>query len=263
MVPSCFEVARQFCRRPGILGLLLVGYIASIPLDAVAQQEEVPPPRTHYMGRRIAPTMGYQGADWLIREQRAREEGTEQLIEVLDIQPGQTICDMGCGNGYYSLELARRVGPEGRVLAVDIQPEMLSLLDARAKAAGVENVRPILGTVADPNLPAGTVDLLLLVDVYHEFSHPERMLRAMRESLKPDGLVVLVEFRAEDPLVPIKPLHKMSKAQMLRELPPNGFKLVRQYDELPWQHVMFFGRDESWSADEESAAEANDEASNE
>ena len=236
-------------RRVASWGLILTVGLLSQGLPWVAADDDtVPPPRTHYKGRRIAPTMGYQGADWLVREQRAREEGTEQLLKVLDVRPGQVICDMGCGNGYYSLELARRVRPQGRVLAVDIQPEMLSLLNARLQAEKIENVQPILGTIVDPNLPASSVDLLLLVDVYHEFSHPEHMLRAMRESLKPDGLLVLVEFRAEDPLVPIKPLHKMSKAQILRELPPNGFKLVRQYNELPWQHVMFFGRDETWQA---------------
>ena len=152
------------------------------------------------------------------------------------------VCDMGSGNGFYSLQMAKEVGETGRVLAVDIQQEMLRLLQARADEAEIENIEPILGTLTDPKLPKGQVDLILCVDVYHEFSHPEHMLAAMRESLKPDGVVVLVEFRIEDPKVPIKILHKMSKDQINKELPPNGFRLVREYDELPWQHMMFFGR---------------------
>ena len=158
------------------------------------------------------------------------------------MKPGQVICDMGCGNGFYTLQLARLVGPEGRVLAVDIQPEMLHMLDERAKAEKIDNIELIDGTAVDPRLPEGKVDLILLVDVYHEFSHPEAMLQAMRKSLKPDGRIALVEFRLEDPNVPIKLLHKMSKKQILKEIPPNGFRLVEQFDRLPWQHLMFFER---------------------
>jgi ubiquinone/menaquinone biosynthesis C-methylase UbiE len=208
-------------------------------------EEKLPPALTVYKGREIAPYMSYLGADWLIRESREREEACEKLIKFLDIKPGLVICDMGCGNGYYSLKLAKLVGKKGKVLGVDIQPEMLSLLKKRLDAEGVTNVEPILGTVIDPKLPKAGVDLILLVDVYHEFSHPEHMLKTMRESLKPEGQIVLVEFRKEDPTVPIKPEHKMTKKQIMKELPPNGYKLVRQYDELPWQHVMFFARDDA------------------
>jgi ubiquinone/menaquinone biosynthesis C-methylase UbiE len=214
-----------------------------------AQQDrsaDTPPPLTHYKGRQIAQTMHYLGAAWLTREERNREEDTQSLLKALKVKPGQTVCDMGCGNGYYTLELARLVGARGKVLAVDIQPEMLSLLNQRAAKAGIDHIEPILGTLIDPKLPAESLDLILLVDVYHEFSHPEHMLRAMRKSLKPNGRLVLVEFRLEDPEVPIKLLHKMSKQQVLKELPPNGFKLVEQFDELPWQHVLFFQRDETW-----------------
>ncbi len=210
---------------------------------AVAAEDVIPPALTHYKGRQIAQTMHYLGASWLTREERKREEGTDLLLKALKVKPGQTVCDMGCGNGYYTLELARMVGDKGKVLAVDIQAEMLSLLNQRTKELGLSNVEPILGTLIDPKLPAGKVDLILCVDVYHEFSHPEHMLRAMHKSLAPGGRLVLVEFRLEDPDVPIKLLHKMSKEQILKELPPNGYKLVEQYDELPWQHVMFFERD--------------------
>lgn len=207
--------------------------------------QRIPPPLTAYKGRRIAQAMSYLGADWLVRETREREEACTKLLKVLDLKPGLTVCDMGCGNGFYSLKLAEAVGKDGKVLAVDIQPEMLSLLEKRAKAAQVENIEPILGSVIDPQLPDESCDLILLVDVYHEFSHPEHMLKAMRKALKPTGQIVLVEFRLEDPRVPIKLLHKMSKKQIMKELPPNGYKLVREYDELPWQHVMFFARDDS------------------
>jgi ubiquinone/menaquinone biosynthesis C-methylase UbiE len=202
--------------------------------------EQLPPPLKFYKGREIADAMHYSGASWLVRESREREEDCMTMLKALNIKPGQTICDMGCGNGFYSLKLAKLVGEKGQVLAVDIQPEMLSLLNERAKEAKLTNIKPVLGTTVDPNLPKGKVDLILCVDVYHEFSNPEEMLAAMRKSLKPGGRVALVEFRAEDPKVPIKPLHKMSKEQILTEWPANGFKLVDQFDKLPWQHLMLF-----------------------
>ncbi|GIW97001.1 MAG: methyltransferase type 11 [Pirellulaceae bacterium] len=213
-------------------------------------EELIPPPRRTYLGRTIAPTMGAAGASWLIRETREAEERPSEVIRQLHLQPGMVVCDLGCGNGFYTLKMAELVKPGGRVLAVDIQPEMLHLLELRCKDAGIENVEPVLGTVVDPNLPAQALDLILLVDVYHEFSHPEQMLRAIRHSLKPDGVVALLEYRAEDPTVPIKPLHKMSKRQILKEYRANGFRLVRQFDELPWQHLMFFATDPDWQAPE-------------
>ena len=204
-------------------------------------EEKLPPPRTHYLGREIAQTMSYHGAPWLIRPERQQEENCIRMLKHLGVQSGMKVCDMGCGNGYYSLRLAKLVGQKGQVLAVDIQPEMLTLLRARAAKAEIDTIHPVLGTVADPRLPSKSIDVILCVDVYHEFSHPERMLRAMRESLAPNGVVVLVEYREEDPDVPIKPLHKMSKRQVSKELKHNGFQLVREYDGLPWQHMMFFG----------------------
>jgi ubiquinone/menaquinone biosynthesis C-methylase UbiE len=211
---------------------------------AAEEESPAPPPLTQYKGRTIAPTMTYHGADWLTRASREREEHCQTLLKALDLKPGQAICDMGCGNGYYTLKMAKIVGREGRVLAVDVQPEMLHMLELRAKERRIGNVEPVSGTLVDPRLPAGELDLILCVDVYHEFSHPEPMLAAMRKALKPRGRLVLVEFRAEDPEVPILPLHKMTKAQVLAELEPNGFKLVESFDKLPWQHVLFFERDE-------------------
>jgi ubiquinone/menaquinone biosynthesis C-methylase UbiE len=207
--------------------------------------EPIPPPLTEYYGRQIATTMHYFGAPWLVRESRQREEDCETMLAALNVRPGQTVCDMGCGNGFYTLPLAKLVGDDGRVIAVDIQREMLGLLKDRAAADKIDNIDYLLGTVVDPKLEPNSVDLMLMVDVYHEFSHPEQMLKAIRVSLKPGGRVALVEFRAEDPKVPIKELHKMSKQQILKEFKPNGFNLVEEFDKLPWQHLMFFGRDDA------------------
>jgi ubiquinone/menaquinone biosynthesis C-methylase UbiE len=151
-----------------------------------------------------------------------------------------TICDLGCGNGFYTIPLAQLTGSEGRVYAVDIQSEMLEMLVERAREAKVDNIKPVLGTAIDPKLPDGGIDLILLVDVYHEISHPEPMLAAMKRSLSPAGRIALVEFRAEDPDVPIKPLHKMTKAQMRKEFTHSGFEVAQEFDDLPWQHVMWF-----------------------
>ncbi len=211
--------------------------------------EALPDGRTEYLGREIAQTMHYLGAPWLIRESREREEECSTMLRELKIRPGMVICDMGCGNGFYALQMARQAGAQGKVLAVDIQPEMLRLLQARAEEAGVSNVETVLGTLLDPKLPTGTVDVILCVDVYHEFSHPVHMLAAMRQSLKPCGVMVLVEYREEDPKVPIKPLHKMSKKQVLKEMSANGFRLAREFDGLPWQHMMFFSPDPSFHPD--------------
>jgi cyclopropane fatty-acyl-phospholipid synthase-like methyltransferase len=211
--------------------------------DRATAEEEIPPAKPKYKGREIAVTMHYQGAPWLTRESREREEDCAMLLEALHVKPGMTVCDMGCGNGFYTLQLARMVGGDGKVLAVDIQPEMLHLLSERAKAEGIDNIELIQGSPIDPKLPPQTVELMLIVDVYHEFSHPEQMLRAIRRSLKPDGRVALAEFRLEDPNVPIKLLHKMSKKQILKEFRGNGFKLVEQFDKLPWQHLMFLSSD--------------------
>lgn len=226
--------------------LLCAVFLFSVPSIGQSQDENKkgPPALEYYKGRRIAYTMGVGGAEWLIRKNRQEEEDCATLLKELQIKPGMTVCDMGCGNGYYALQMAELVEEKGSVLAVDIQRGMLRLLQARAEEAEIKNVKAILSTVWDPKLPKNKVDLILLVDVYHEFSHPEHMLKAMRDSLSKDGVIALAEYREEDPDVPIKPLHKMSKKQILKEYNANGLKLVREFDDLPWQHLMFFGRDE-------------------
>jgi SAM-dependent methyltransferase len=203
----------------------------------------VPPALTEYMGRVIAPAMSYHGgASWLLRRLREDEEKPSLLLPELRLKPGQTVCDLGCGNGFHVLLMAPQVLPGGTVIGVDIQQEMLDDLEKRAVLAGVKNVKTLLGEVHDPKLAPDSCDLILLVDVYHEFSHPEPMLAAMRQALKPEGVVALVEFRGEDPEVPIKPEHKMTKAQIRKEWEANGFVLDREFDGLPWQHLMFWKR---------------------
>jgi ubiquinone/menaquinone biosynthesis C-methylase UbiE len=185
--------------------------------------------------------MHWEGASWLIRHKRDQEEATLLMREQLKMTPGMTVCDMGSGNGYHTLPMAEAVGKEGKVYAVEVQPEMIEMLHQRAEGKGLTNIVSILGEMDDPKLPPASCDMILLVDVYHEFSHPEPMLAGMRKALKPEGVIVMVEFRAEDDSVPIKPEHKMTKAQIKKEYFSNGFKLVREFDGLPWQHMMFFG----------------------
>ena len=189
--------------------------------------------------------MSHLGAPWLIRPEREEEERASDSFKQLKLAPGMAVCDLGCGNGYWTLPMARDVGEGGKVYAVDIQREMLQKLRQRSSKYKLNNIEPVLGKVDDPNLPANQMDLVLMVDVYHEFSHPESMLWGIRRSLKPKGVVALLEYREEDPNVPIKPLHKMSKRQIMKEYTANGFKLVREFNELPWQHLMFFARDDS------------------
>jgi ubiquinone/menaquinone biosynthesis C-methylase UbiE len=219
---------------------LLLSFLVFAVLNLSAQ--EAPPALTEYLGRQIAQTMHWKGAEWLMRRVREQEEGPSKMREQLLVKPGMVICDMGCGNGYHTLPLAQMVGEKGKILAVDVQPQMIEMLRQNIERQGLKNIEPIQGLYHDPKLPPNTCDLILLVDVYHEFSHPVQMLTSMRAALKPEGQLVLVEFRAEDDTVPIKPEHKMTQDQITKEMNANGFELKRQYDGLPWQHLMFFGK---------------------
>jgi ubiquinone/menaquinone biosynthesis C-methylase UbiE len=193
-----------------------------------------------YMGREIAHVMGHQAADWLERPERDQEEHTEALVEHLKVRPGDVVADIGAGTGYFTRRVALKAGPQGTILAVDIQPEMLVLLTNKMAEAGITNVKPVLGSITDPKLPANSVDLAFMVDVYHEFDHPREMMQAITRSLRPGGRVVFVEFRGEDPAVPIKPLHKMTVTQVKKEMSALPLEWVETLTVLPRQHIIVF-----------------------
>lgn len=192
-----------------------------------------------YMGREISQVMGHLGAGWLERPTREQEERTDLLLAGLPLAADHVVADLGAGTGYFSLPIARRV-PDGRVLAVDIQPEMLALIESRMASEGVANIEPVLATETDPRLPDGGVDLVLIVDAYHEFAYPREVMQAVFTALRPGGRVVLIEYRAEDPAVWIKPLHKMTEAQARLELEAVGLRWVETQDILPQQHFLLF-----------------------
>jgi precorrin-6B methylase 2 len=195
-----------------------------------------------YMGREIAQVMGFAGAAWLERPERVQEERPDDVIAALAPRPGERIVDLGAGSGYFALRLAPRVGPEGRVLAVDVSADMLRLVRRRAEQAGLKNVELVLATEQDPGLAPASVDAVLMVDVYHELYWPYEVMTRVREALKPGGRLVLVEYRGEDPRVPIKATHKMTEGQAKRELAAAGFRYVKTVRTLPLQHVLVFER---------------------
>ena len=217
------------------LALIAAAFTVSA-LTLVAQQPGVHP----VSGRVYARTMGVEGAGWLERRERENEENPDLALRLLRIRKGATVADIGAGSGYMTIRLARIVGPTGKVYASDIQAGMLALIQQNVTRAKLDNVAPVLGAIDDPKLPADSIDLAIMVDVYHEFSEPQKMLQRIREALKPDGRLVLLEYRAEDPAVPILADHKMTKAQVKQELEHEGFKQSRVYDDLPWQHLFVF-----------------------
>ena len=216
------------------LGLVLA--IAALPFVVTAQRSGVHP----LTGREYALPMSAAGAAWLDRDERNREEDTELSLKLIEVRPGLVVADIGAGSGYYSTRMARLVGPAGRVYAVDIQQAMLDIIRDRMARERLTNIDLVLGSDTDPKLPRAAVDLVIMVDVYHEFSQPQVMLRRIRESLKPDGRLVLLEYRGEDPRVPILPLHKMTVAQARTEVEAEGFTLATVKEDLPWQHVLVF-----------------------
>ena len=193
-----------------------------------------------YLGREIAHVMGPGGVPWLERRERETEERPQLLIEALAIQPGQTIADLGAGSGYYSFRIAPLVGDQGKVLAIDVEPRMLRIISERARRERVNNVFTVLSTPSDPNLTANSVDLLFMVDVYHELEYPREVMLKVREALKPSGRVALIEYRAEDPKVMIKAVHKMTERQIIRELTAVGFRHQATIRTLPLQHLVIF-----------------------
>lgn len=219
-------------RRRALLSGIL-GVACCLLLGSGAQPKK-------YKGRVIAPVMSAAGADWLVRADREEYERPEQVLDALGLERGMVVADVGAGVGYFSLRIARRVGPTGRVLAVEIQPEMLELLKKSRDRERLENIALVLGTETDPGLGAETVDLALMVDVYHELQYPEEVMSRIRQALKPQGRLLLIEYRGEDPDVPIRPEHKMTVRQVLNEIEPMGFQLQQKLDFLPWQHIFVF-----------------------
>jgi len=216
-------------RRVGGLSALLVLVLAVV---LSAQQ------RHPVSGRVIAPVMGVGGAAWLERPERDSEEATSRAVDALDLKPGMVVADVGAGSGYYTVRMARKVGPTGKVFATDIQAGMIDIIKRRLSVERVENVVPVLGAPDDPRLPAAAIDLALMVDVYHELAAPQVFARRLRESLKPDGRLVLIEYRKEDPRVPIQEVHKMSVDQVRKELDADGYVIDKVIDVLPWQHII-------------------------
>ncbi len=192
-----------------------------------------------YYGREIAHVMGFGGASWLERDERQEEENTALAISKLPIGPNSVVADIGAGTGYYTFRIAPKV-PQGKVYAVDVQDESVQFLQKKAQQLGLKNVEVDKGSAQSPNLPDNSVDLAVMVDVYHELEFPHEMLQALRKALKPNGKILLLEYRAEDPTIPIKKLHKISVAQASKEMKANGFKLVQQGDFLPIQHFLVY-----------------------
>ena len=232
---------------PAILGTLL------LCLAALAQADAGPPAERYtrvpssadgigkrYMGRDIAGVMGWQGAAWLEREEREREERTDLLVTALRLKPGMVVADIGAGTGYLARRMAPAVMPGGKVYAVDVQPEMVAMLQATVRKSGLAQIEPLLCTEDDVKLPVSSVDLAIMVDVYHELAFPYEVMASILRALKPGGQLVFVEYRAEDPRVPIKPLHKMSEEQIKREAAVHALEWDRTVGTLPWQHLVVF-----------------------
>jgi ubiquinone/menaquinone biosynthesis C-methylase UbiE len=216
-------------RRPILILLLVVHSVGAIAQDAH--------PAT---GRQIAPVMGMGGAGWLTRPEREAEEEPDEALDAIALRKGDAVADIGAGVGYFSWRMAERVGPAGKVYANDIQPGMIEQLKKNVASRGLGNVIPVLGTESDPKLPAGALDLALLVDVYHEFSQPQKMLAGIRAALKPSGRLVLLEYRKEDPRVPIRLEHKMTVKEVRAEIEPEGFRFETSLETLPRQHILIF-----------------------
>ena len=242
--------------RYGKFILIAIVGIASSHVIAQTDQKKKDPPKTlyefrqihdpngigkFYMGREIAHVMGWQGAGWLERPEREREENVSKLMPSLDVKEGDVVADLGAGTGHHAVRLSKLVGAKGKVYAVDIQKEMIALMQKRFKKEEISNVTLVHNTEKDPKLPAGAIDMILMVDVYHEMSYPHEVMGELVKALKPGGRLVFVEFRLEDKKVPILEVHRMSIAQVKKEMTPHAeMKHQKTLDHLPWQHVIIF-----------------------
>ena len=225
-------ISLRFQVNIGRMSALFSTLLLVLMLVAPAQQPQIK--------RQPAPVMSAESADWLTRPERIREEDPDRMLASLDIKKGAVVADVGAGVGYHVWRLSEIVGPTGKVIGEDIQPEMLRMLKRNIDDRKLRNVEIVLGTPSDPKLPENSLDLVLMVDVYHEFDDPIAMMGHIRKALKPDGRIVLVEFRKEDPNVPIQPLHKMSVLEVRSELESMGFRFQKVLTFLPWQHILFF-----------------------
>ena len=241
-----------------LLGIaaLITGFAPCFPaVEALAQKAGSTPPHyttradhdpdgigKFYMGREIAQVMGHEAADWLDRPEREAEEAPSMLLKALKLKPGQSIADIGAGSGYLTFPMAQMVAPTGKVYAEEIQQEMLDIIHQRMQERNIKNISMVLGTISDTKLPEKSVDLILLVDVYHEFDHPYEMTKSMVRALKPGGRLVFVEYRKEDPNVPIKLVHKMTEKQVRHEMSLFPIKWVETINVLPRQHIIIFRR---------------------
>ena len=232
LIQQCSGIRK---RRQTAAAFLLACLLLAGPLPVFAFQAAHP-----VTGRRFAGVMGMGGADWLVRPERETEENVEGALDAIGIQPASTVAEIGAGVGYVVLKMSKRVGPNGKVFANDIQQPMLTRLKETTTRLGIRNVTNVLGEPDDPKLPENRMDLIILVDVYHEFSQPQQMLHGIRSALKPEGRLVLLEYRKEDPRVPILADHKMSVAEVKAELEPEGFRLAETIESLPRQHILIF-----------------------
>ena len=238
-----------------ISALLLLNYVATVPRgESQSETESTRPASTlykqrtpsrdgigkFYMGREISRVMGHQGAEWLERPEREHQEMPILLVELLKLKEGDVVADIGVGTGYIARRISPKIGETGTIYGVEIQQEMLDILAEKMAEEGITNIKGVLGTITDPKLPLESVDLAIMVDVYHEFSHPYEMMQNICRGLKTGGRVVFVEYRAEDRSVPIKRLHKMSELQVIKEATPHPLVWVESLDDLPWQHVIIF-----------------------
>ena len=217
-----------------------VGIVCGVTIVAIAASVSFAQARHPVSGRPIAGVMGHAGAAWLERPERESEEAPRKALAALEIRAGQTVADIGAGSGYYTMLLSAAAGPSGRVYATDIQPEMLALIRRKIEKTPMPNVELVLGTATESRLPDASVDLALMVDVYHELAQPQMFLQSLNRAIKPDGRLVLIEFRKESTWVPIREEHKMSVREARMELEAEGYRFERAIDVLPWQHILVF-----------------------